>query len=91
MLLPELEKINFEHLLEVITLIPQYNPKRWKTKYITSDILDQKKELVIYNYYQKNPEVTSLFVGWTFTSTCSEGNTSDIYMKGFDALGNVAA
>lgn len=34
---------------------------------------------------------TSLFVGWTFTSTCSGGNTIDMYMKGFDALGSVAA
>lgn len=34
---------------------------------------------------------TSLFVGCTFTSTCSGGNTIDMYMKGFEAFGKVAA
>lgn len=33
---------------------------------------------------------TSFFVGCTLTSTCSHGNTIDMYIKGFDALGNVA-
>jgi len=34
---------------------------------------------------------TSPFVGCTFTSTCLGGNITDMYMKGFDALGKVAA
>lgn len=34
---------------------------------------------------------TSLFVGCTLTSTWSGGNVMDMYTKGFDALGNVAA
>jgi len=34
---------------------------------------------------------TSLFVGCTLTSTFSGGKTIEIYMKGLEAFGNVAA
>lgn len=45
------------------------------------DIHESFKYRIIY---------TSLFVGCMFTSTCSGGKMIDMYMKGFDALGNVA-